>query len=142
MATLLQLDSFKSESGDLTVLEKIFPTAIKRVFYICDVPSGSVRGGHRHHKTWQALVCLKGECRVFVDNGSSEEFYQLNSSNQCLILEPKDWHLMDNFSEGSILLVIANETYDKADYIDTPYPKAKNENSFSRFKARQHAFIS
>lgn len=142
MATLLELDSFKSESGDLTVLEKIFPTPIKRVFYICDVPSGSVRGGHRHHKTWQALVCLKGECRIFVDDGSSEDFYNLNSSNKCLILEPKDWHLMDMFSEGSILLVLANETYDKEDYIDAPYTKPKNENSFSRFKTRQLAPVS
>lgn len=142
MAELLQLDSFKSESGDLTVFEKIFPTSIKRVFYICDVPFGSVRGGHRHHKTWQALVCLKGECRVFVDNGVTEEFYHLNTSNKCLVLEPKDWHLMDRFSENSLLLVIANETYDKYDYIDTPYKKPKDENSLSRFKAHQHAFIS
>ncbi len=141
MARLITLDSFNSESGDLTVFEKIFPTAIKRVFFISDVPFGAVRGGHRHHKTWQALVCLKGRCRVFVDNGKDEAFYQLNASHKCLVLEPEDWHLMDHFSEDALLLVIANETYDKSDYIDAPYVKPKNENSFSRFKANQQAFI-
>ena len=120
MAKILKLTTHQTETGDLTVFEKHLPGGIKRVFYIQSA-FNAIRGGHRHHKTYQALICVKGSCRVFSDDGVSQEYFILDKPELCLILEPKDWHIMDRFSEDAILLVISNEFYDKDDYIDEPY---------------------
>ena len=123
MAKLIQLDTFESDAGDLTVFEKILPGEIKRVFYIRG-QAGQERGGHRHLHTWQALICISGSCRVSVDNQKMQESYLLNSPEKCLLLAPQDWHVMDDFSDGSILLVLANTEYDKDDYVFEPYEQA------------------
>ena len=133
MSKFLELQCFDSETGSLTVFEKHLPGCIKRVFYIhCE--AGKVRGGHRHKKTWQAITCLTGSCRIYVNDGQQEMEYFLTSPEQCLILHPEDWHIMDSFSESCILLVLANEFYDASDYIDEPYPFtniSKNADTFS-----------
>ncbi len=120
MAKLLPLNTFESDAGDLTVFEKILPGEIKRVFYIRG-KAGHERGGHRHINTWQALVCILGSCRVFVDNNKTQESFYLDSPNKCLLLAPEDWHVMDEFSNDSILLVLANTEYVKEDYVFEPY---------------------
>lgn len=120
MSHLIELNTFSSELGNLTVFEKIIPGSIKRVFYIYGA-GGMTRGGHRHHKAWNALVCLHGNCRVYSNDGVIEEFFTLDQPNVCLILEPKDWHIMDSFSDDAILVVLSNEYYDREDYIDEPY---------------------
>lgn len=121
MASLIELDTFHSESGNLTVFEKMMPGTIKRVFYIYGA-GDAPRGGHRHHKTWNALICLHGHCRVYANDGHEESHFLLDNPGNCLILEPQDWHTMEGFSEDAILLVLANEYYDVSDYIDAPYP--------------------
>lgn len=121
MPNKITLAHFNSDEGSLRVFEGLMPGCIKRVYYITDVPSDTIRGGHRHHTTWQALVCIKGSCRVYVHDGVSEQEFMLNKPDVCLLLEPKDWHTMDNFSQDAILLVMANEVYDVNDYIDEPY---------------------
>ncbi len=120
MAQLLLLNTFESDAGDLTVFEKVLPGEIKRVFYIRG-KEGHERGGHRHLKTWQALICISGSCRVFVDNNKTQDSYYLDSPEKCLLLAPEDWHVMDEFLESSILLVLANTVYEKDDYIFEPY---------------------
>ena len=119
MAYLIDLPTFEDERGKLTVIEKLLPFDIKRLYYIYDVTSK--RCGHRHKRTIQALICLGGSCEVFIDNGEKKETILLDSPSKCLILEPKDWHTMDKFSKGSTLLVLASEYYDKDDYIDEGY---------------------
>lgn len=114
MAQIITLPTIKDERGSLTVIEKILPFSIKRVFYIYDV--NSPRGGHAHKKCLMALIALKGVCQVFVDNGEKEEQFILSSPSECLLLDPQDWHTME-FKEGAILLVLASEYYDKEDYV-------------------------
>ena len=124
MPHLVKLNGLSSVEGSLSFIEKIMPGTIKRVFYIYGANDGQ-RGGHRHHKTWNALICIAGTCRVYSNDGQKEEYFLLDDSSSCLILEPKDWHIMDSFSENSILLVLSNEFYDKADYIDEPYTPSR-----------------
>jgi dTDP-4-dehydrorhamnose 3,5-epimerase-like enzyme len=123
MAKFIQLDTFESDAGDLTVFEKVLPGEIKRVFYIRG-QVGHERGGHRHINTWQALMCISGSCRVFVDDKNTQTYYSLDSPEKCLLLAPEDWHVMDEFEDGAILLVLANTVYDKDDYIFEPYEQA------------------
>ena len=120
MARLIDLKTFTDKRGNLTVIEKIIPYEIKRIFYIYGVDD-SVRGGHRHHKTVQAAICLKGACTIFNDNGISKEDYVLDNPSKCLVLHPEDWHKMYNFTPDAILMVIASEYFDATDYIYEPY---------------------
>ena len=120
MAKLLNLKTFTDSRGNLTVIEKVIPFEIKRIFYIYGVDN-SERGGHRHHKTIQAAICIQGSCTIYNNDGSHEETYVLDSPSKCLILETKDWHKMYNFTPDGILMVLASEYFDEKDYIYPPY---------------------
>lgn len=118
----MDLKTFTDKRGNLTVIEKIIPFEIKRIFYIYGVDE-SKRGGHRHKKTIQAAICLKGSCHIYNSDGITENNYILDQPNKCLILEPKDWHTMYNFTSDAILMVLASAFFDQDDYIFEPYNK-------------------
>lgn len=120
MAHIINLQTFKDSRGILTVLDKVVNFEIKRLFYIYSVDE-SDRGGHRHHETFQAAICIKGSCKITNNNGAITEEFNLNSPEICLILEPKDWHIMHDFSPDAILLVLASTAFDPKDYIYEPY---------------------
>ncbi|GAB3813253.1 FdtA/QdtA family cupin domain-containing protein [Pontibacter rugosus] len=120
MAKLIDLKTFTDKRGNLTVIEKTIPFDIKRIFYIYGVDE-SKRGGHRHHKTVQAAICLKGSCHIHNNDGTKQEQFILDKPEKCLILEPQDWHEMDNFTEDAILMVLASEYYNEKDYIFDQY---------------------
>lgn len=120
MAYQIDLKTFTDKRGNLTVIEKVIPFDIKRIFYIYGVDD-SRRGGHRHHKTIQAAICLQGHCIIENNNGRSKENFVLDSPSKCLILETQDWHVMHDFSKDSILMVLASELYDADDYIYEEY---------------------
>lgn len=120
MAYKINLQTFTDKRGNLTVIEKVVPFDIKRIFYIYGVDSSS-RGGHRHHKTVQAAICIKGSCNIHCNNGKEEQVFELDAPNKCIILEPEDWHTMHDFTEDAILMVLASEYFDPNDYIFEPY---------------------
>jgi dTDP-4-dehydrorhamnose 3,5-epimerase-like enzyme len=121
MAQLLNLKTFTDKRGNLTVIERVLPFDIRRIFYIYGVDD-SRRGGHRHVKTIQAAVCIQGKCRIVNEHqGEGYQNYELDSPDKCLLLYPEDWHVMDHFSPDAILMVLASENYDAADYIFEPY---------------------
>lgn len=117
MPQLIELPTFSDGSGSLTVFEKLLPGDIKRVFYIYGVTADEQRGMHGHHKTWNSLICVVGSCSVYVKNATIETRFELSKPNQCLILAPEDWHIMDRFSPDAVLLVTSNEYYDPEDYV-------------------------
>jgi hypothetical protein len=120
MAYLLDLKTFTDKRGNLTVIEDILPFDIKRIFYIYGVDD-SVRGGHRHHKTIQAAICIKGRCKIFNHNGIETKIFHLTKPSQCLILEERDWHEMFEFSKNAILMILASELFDEHDYVFEKY---------------------
>ena len=78
MAYLIDLKTFSDNRGALSVVEKVLPFSIKRVFYIYDVKD-SKRGGHRHQKTIQAAICISGECKIYSNDSVVEKVFHLNS---------------------------------------------------------------
>ncbi len=120
MAHFIDLKTFTDQRGNLTVIEKVIPFEIKRIFYIYGVDK-SIRGGHRHHKTIQAAVCLAGKCTIFNNDGNKQEVFELDSPDKCLILNPGDWHQMYSFSKEAILMVLASEYFEEQDYIYDKY---------------------
>jgi len=120
MAQLIDLKTFIDVRGNLTVIERVIPFDIKRIFYIYGVDD-SVRGGHRHHNTIQAAICIQGCCTIFCNNGKTSSEFILESPHKCLILNPEDWHTMSQFSKDAILMVLASEYFDENDYIYEQY---------------------
>lgn len=120
MALILDLETHTDKRGNLTVIEKILPFDIKRIFYIYGVDD-SIRGGHRHHKTIQAAICISGKCRILNNDGKTQQDFLLDKPSKCVILMPEDWHQMYDFSRDAILMVLASETYDEKDYIFEKY---------------------
>jgi len=120
MASIIDLKTFTDKRGNLTVIENVLPFRIERVFYIYGVDD-SERGGHRHHVTRQAAVCLKGECKIYNNDGSAEQIFHLDTPSKCILLEPSDWHKMYDFSSDAILMVLASEQFNQNDYIFESY---------------------
>jgi len=120
MAQLIDLKTFTDKRGNLTVIEKVIPFDLKRIFYIYGVDD-SVRGGHRHKKTIQAAICIQGSCHIYNNDGKEENHFILDQPNKCLILQPQDWHRMHHFTRDAILMVLASEYFDQDDYIFEQY---------------------
>jgi dTDP-4-dehydrorhamnose 3,5-epimerase-like enzyme len=116
---MLQLPTFADDRGVLTVLENALPFEVVRTYWIYGA-DGQTRGGHRHAYTRQALISMGGHVSIFMNDGISQEVIELTEPNQCLLVEPKDWHTM-TFGRGSILIVFSSHSYDRSEYIDTPY---------------------
>jgi dTDP-4-dehydrorhamnose 3,5-epimerase-like enzyme len=121
MAQLIDLKTFTDSRGNLTVIEKVIPFEMKRIFYIYGVDD-SVRGGHRHHTTVQAAICLQGSCEIYSTDGNVECRFELDNPSKCLIIDPNDWHIMYHFTPDAILMVLASEYFDAHDYIYDKYP--------------------
>ena len=117
MAHFIKIKSIKDERGEIGIIDSpdSLPFEVKRVLFIKD--SVETRGGHAHKKTIQGLICLKGSCEVYTNNGKVKETFILDSADKCLILNPEDWHTMKNLSKDSVLLALGSEYYDPEDYI-------------------------
>ena len=117
--TVLKLPTFSDDRGQLTVMGKVLPFDILRLYWIYGADFKS-RGGHRHHRTRQALISMHGKVSVYMNDGQHEKVFDLTSPSVCLIVEPKDWHSM-SFKNDAVLMVASSEPYDPDDYINTPY---------------------
>ena len=119
MANLINLPVISDPRGNLSFIESNthVPFEIARVYYLYDVPSGSVRAGHAHKALHQLLIAVAGSFDVRLHDGVSEERVTLNRPHVGLHIGPMQWREIDNFSSGSVCLVLASTPYDEADYI-------------------------
>jgi glyoxylate utilization-related uncharacterized protein len=115
---LIPLPRVSDPRGNLTYIEAgaHVPFDIKRVYYLYDVPGGADRGGHAHKQLQQLLIAISGSFDVVVDDGAYKHRYHLNRSYFGLYLPPMTWRELDNFSSGSVCLVLCSAPYDEADY--------------------------
>lgn len=119
LAKLFDFKSLGDPRGNLVALESELdiPIAIKRVYYIFGTISGVARGFHAHKKLQQIAICVSGSCTVLLDDGVIKEEVNLASPEQGVLIDRMIWHEMYDFSEDCVLLVLADEYYDEADYI-------------------------
>ena len=121
MPKLIKLNTLTDSRGSLTVIENLLPFQIKRLYYIYNVDS-SIRGQHRHIKTIQAAVAIKGSCSIFCQGPDKKvKEFKLLKPDDCLLIMPDDFHWMKDFKSDSVLLVMASELYDPQDYIYKAY---------------------
>lgn len=107
------------DRGQLVAIEamKDLPFAIRRVYYIYDTLPGVRRGFHAHKNLQQILVCVSGSCKIHLDNGTDTAEVTLDKPNVGLYIANDMWREMYDFTPGAVLLVLASEHYDEADYI-------------------------
>ena len=107
------------ERGQLAVLEQGInvPFDIKRVYHIFGTQPGVRRGFHAHIELQQLAVCTSGQCTILLDDGNEQRHIKLTRPDQGLLIDPMVWHEMYDFSDGCVLMVLANDLYDESDYI-------------------------
>lgn len=117
--TMYRLAIVRDLRGSLAVAElgKHLPFEPKRFFVVHNVPSRHVRGEHAHRKLHQFLVCLKGELSLVVDDGSQRQEIRLSEPEVGVHLPPMVWGVQYRFSPDAVLLVLASDVYDPADYV-------------------------
>lgn len=127
--TMIEFSKNHREKGNLTVVqnEKEIPFDVKRCYYLYDVPGGEERGGHSHKQLKQLIIAASGSFDVRLDDGQVKRTFTLNRPYQGLFVVPGIWRDLDNFSSGSVCLVLASEVYQKEDYI-------RNYNEFLEWK--------
>ena len=115
---VIDLPVVREPRGNLTFIEggRHLPFDIKRVYYLYDVPGGAERAGHAHKRLHQLVVAMSGSFDIHLDDGFGKKTYHLNRSYHGLYLCPMIWRTIDNFSSGSVCLVLASEYFDEADY--------------------------
>ena len=115
---LIELPKINDPRGNLTFVEenKHIPYDIKRVFFLYDVPGGETRAGHALKTCNQLLIAASGSFNVTLDDGNEKQTFQLNRSYHGLHIPPLVWREIDNFSSGSVCMVLASEFYNEADY--------------------------
>lgn len=116
---IYQLPRISAESGHITAVHNSIdvPFDVKRVFYIYDIPAGEDRGAHAHKDCHQFLIAASGSFEVFVNDGTHCKTLFLNQPFMGLHIPPGIWAQEQNFSSGSICLVLASHLYDESDYI-------------------------
>ena len=115
---IIDIPKINNTKGNIGVIENdTIPYSIKRVFYLFDVPSGAKRGGHANKKTHQVLIAISGSFDVVLKDGKSKETITLNRPDKGLLIENNIWRELENFSSGSVCLVLASEEFSEDDYI-------------------------
>jgi hypothetical protein len=115
---IIDLPKIQDPRGNLTFIEggNHIPFDIKRVYYLYDVPGGSERGGHAHKGLHQLIVAMSGSFDVVLNDGSNTKRIHLCRSYYGLYVCPMIWRELDNFSSGSVCMVLASNQYDEGDY--------------------------
>jgi len=116
---LISLSKLKDRRGSLVYLEsrREIPFSIKRIYYIFGNKLGISRGFHAHKKLNQVVICIKGNCKIILDNGIRRERVRLNNPTKGLLINKMIWREMHDFTSDCILLIIASEYFVKNDYI-------------------------
>lgn len=115
---IVDLPKITDPRGNLTFIEggAHIPFAIERVYYLYDVPGGAERGGHAHKALSQLIIAMSGSFDVLLDDGRNKKRIHLARSYYGLYICPMIWRELDNFSSGSVCLVLASSRYDELDY--------------------------
>lgn len=115
---IIELPKITDPRGNLTFIESgnHLPFEIRRVYYLYDVPGGATRAGHGHQTLYQLMIAMSGSFDVELDDGFGTRKYHLNRSYYGLYVPPMIWREINNFSSGSVCMVLASDCFKESDY--------------------------
>lgn len=115
---IIDIPKIENSLGNIAVIENdSIPFVIKRVYYLYDIPSSAIRGGHAHKDLHQILIAISGSFDVILKDGVLVEKILLNKPDKGLIIYNNVWRELENFSSGAVCLVLASDVYKEEDYI-------------------------
>ena len=116
---LIELPKNYRDKGNITAVNSLIeiPFNVNRIYYLYDIPGGESRGGHAHKELQQVIIAASGSFDLIVDDGKNKKTFSLNRPNIGVLMPKGLWRELDNFSSGSICLVLASDIYDENDYI-------------------------
>ena len=116
---LIDLEVKGDERGKLIALEGLrnVPFEVRRAYFIYGTQQGVARGFHAHRRLWQLATCVSGGCRMLLDDGREKLELSLDRPDKALLIAPMVWHEMHDFTADCVMLVLADDHYDEADYI-------------------------
>jgi len=127
---IIDITKVHDTRGNLSVIQgEAIPFEMKRVYYLYDIPSGGRRGGNSHKNCQELLVALSGSFDVILSDGHEQKTVTLNKPNVGLLIPNGIWRELENFSSGSVCLVLASAIFEEEDYI-------RNFNDFKLSKNR------
>ena len=117
--SVMHLPRVQNRAGNLTALEnnETIPFAVRRIYYLYDIPGGEERGGHAHRELEQFIIAVSGAFEVLIDDGLNKKVVRLDRPFIGLHILPGIWRRLFNFSSGAVCLVLASCDYDEGDYI-------------------------
>ena len=125
---VIDIPVVKDHRGNLAYIQNgLLPFEMKRVYYLFDIPSGAKRGGHAHYEQYELLIALSGSFDVILEEEKKKKTYHLNRPHKGLLIPPGIWRELENFSSGSICLVLNSDEFEEKDYI-------RDKNRFLKFK--------
>jgi hypothetical protein len=115
---ILNIPKIENSLGNIAVIENdVIPFEIKRVYYLYDIPSSAIRGGHAHKDLQQVVIAISGSFDVVLKDGISVKTVTLNKPDKGLLIKYNIWRELENFSSGAVCLVLASDVFHEADYI-------------------------
>ena len=125
---VIDIRRYSDTRGYLSVLENgiDIPFDIKRIYYLYMVPEVA-RGAHAHKELQQLLIATSGSVDVIMDDGTNKQTFHLDRPWKGLLIPPGLWRDLENFSGGAVVMCLASEKYDAADYI-------RDYNEFLKYK--------
>ncbi|MBK5120868.1 WxcM-like domain-containing protein [Burkholderia sp. R-69980] len=117
--SIVDLPKISDPRGNLTFIEgnRHVPFNVRRAYYLYDVPGGEMRAGHAHYELQQLVIAVSGSFDLVLDNGFERKTITCNRPSQGVLMRSLVWRELNNFSSGSVCLVLASMPYEESDYI-------------------------